>query len=488
MDRACLPRPCRWPGVRPVRAGLLVLTPALIAGSASLATSRPALAAGSVGTVSAVVDPAPGVVGTSAKIAASSTGSSSPVYRYRVASPGGSWTTACNWTASPSCTFTPGKAGTWSVVVEGRDASGKKVAQASSGSQAYTVTTATSSSTPDFSLSLSSTALTLPVGGSASTTVTVTRSGGFTGDVVVTASQLGSDLSAVPVVVPAGNSWATLTITAAGSALSGVRSVSVDGSGGGLVRSRAVSVGVDAAPLPAKSTVAFSGYTWNVKGGWWGPGPNNFSTGAGVSVDAEGRLHLKVLYQGGKWYSSEVWLPTSLGYGVYEWVAASRPDLVDRNLVAAPFLYQDDTHELDFEFTTWQNATTTNCQYVVQPHNVTGNLHRFSLAGAETSTWRMTWTPDGILFQTLVGGAVVHAWDYQGLDNFAPGGERVHINFWQIAGTPPSDKLEKEFVFQSFQFTPWSPVADAGPRPGRWARAKTHVELPVRRADGRPGV
>jgi len=122
-------------------------------------------------------------------------------------------------------------------------------------------------------------------------------------------------------------------------------------------------------------TIDFAGKTWNVKNGNGGPGPNNWgNTDQDVSVDSAG-LHLKVSQHADdqKWYSSEVYLPASLGYGKYTFDIDSRADLFDKNLVAAPFLYQDDTHEIDIEHSFWANSSDDkNLFYTVQPFDISG--------------------------------------------------------------------------------------------------------------------
>ena len=108
-------------------------------------------------------------------------------------------------------------------------------------------------------------------------------------------------------------------------------------------------------------TINFSGYTWDVRGDWWAyPGPNSWNNDEGaVSVDAQGRLHLKVTQRHGAWYSSEVYLPTSLGYGTYQFDIESPLNQVDTNIVVSPFLYQDDTHELTLNFRTGVHREVT---------------------------------------------------------------------------------------------------------------------------------
>lgn len=64
--------------------------------------------------------------------------------------------------------------------------------------------------------------------------------------------------------------------------------------------------------------IQWSGYTWDVKSGFMGPGPNKWSDDADqVYVDSEGDLHLKILKKDRVWCCSEVYLTETLGYGTY---------------------------------------------------------------------------------------------------------------------------------------------------------------------------
>jgi|SRR3989338_6982289 len=204
----------------------------------------------------------------------------------------------------------------------------------------------------------------------------------------------------------------------------------------------------------AEKMIEFSSYTWNVKSGYEGPGPNSWDANTdAVYVDSNG-LHLTVMLRDGKWYSSEVWLPTSLGYGTYSFEIGSDVTLVDKNLVGAVFLYEDDTHEIDVEFSRWSGETVENAQDVVQPFDVTGNMKRFTLNSGSGVVQRIIWEPARVVFEMVQEGKVVQTWEYTGENNFVPGGERVHINFWQYKGMKPSDLNGHEFVVKKFMFTP----------------------------------
>lgn len=223
----------------------------------------------------------------------------------------------------------------------------------------------------------------------------------------------------------------------------------------------------------AERTISFAGRTWTVRSDGGGPGPNQWATDSNaVFVDAQGRLHLKVLSENGQWYSSEVFLPTSLGYGSYSFDIASRVDLTDTNLVASPFLYQDDSHEIDIEFSDWQSPGAPRGNFTVQPWQKESTNNRkfpFSLQDG-LSTHTITWLPDAITLESRQGNNLLSSWTYRGSDNFAPGNEQLHLNHWMIDGLPPSNGQEEDFVIAGFTFTPASlltapPIITATPTP-----------------------
>lgn len=205
----------------------------------------------------------------------------------------------------------------------------------------------------------------------------------------------------------------------------------------------------------AEKTIDFSGYNWDVKTGESGPGSNNWDDRtSAVYVDSQG-LHLTVGLRDGKWYSSEVYLPTSLGYGTYLFEMGSDVSFVDTNLVGAVFLYEDDTHEIDVEFSRWGGEVVDNAQFVLQPFDVTGNMKRFTLVEGSGVVQRIMWEPTRVVFEMLQNGQVVQQWEYIGKNNFVPGKEKVHINFWQYKAKAPSDFLAHEFVVKKFMFMPY---------------------------------
>jgi len=203
-------------------------------------------------------------------------------------------------------------------------------------------------------------------------------------------------------------------------------------------------------------TVTFAGREWAVRSGEGGPGPNKWSDSEqSVWVNDDG-LHLKIRNAEGVWYCAEVTSVLPTHYGMHRFYAGNGVDRLDRNVVASPFLYKDDAHEVDIEFSTWGVGSGRNTQYVVQPCAAAGNIHRFEMIpNCGLSTHCFDWHRDSIHFMSYKGHsqevpapeAVIQDWTYTGKDT-PPEGDNlhIHINIWLIKGAAPSDGREADFV------------------------------------------
>ena len=232
--------------------------------------------------------------------------------------------------------------------------------------------------------------------------------------------------------------------------------------------------------MAAYPTLQFAGYEWAIKAGdSLGPGPNYFSSNNdNVWVDNQGRLHLKITQQDGKWYCAEVYLMQSLGYGTYNFQVSSRVDLLDKNVVGSPFIYRDHSLETDVEFSRWSIEDGPNAQFVVQPYYNPGNREQFSMSlSNDASTHIIKWKPEAVFFKSAQGhylnppaGQVIHQWEYTGGDVPSESDELVHINLWLFNGQAPSDGNEVEMVIQGFTFY----VNECTPPPsGDWIVTET---------------
>jgi cellulose 1,4-beta-cellobiosidase len=133
----------------------------------------------------------------------------------------GSGTIVVNFTAQTS---TP--TGTTNISIVG-----------TSGAVVHTATIALTVTGPDFTLSANPTSLTVAQGKSASSTITVTTGGGFNSNVALSAGGL-------PTGVTASFAGNVVTFAASNTATTGIATVTITGTGGGLTRTTTISLGV----------------------------------------------------------------------------------------------------------------------------------------------------------------------------------------------------------------------------------------------------
>lgn len=222
--------------------------------------------------------------------------------------------------------------------------------------------------------------------------------------------------------------------------------------------------------LQAK-VIRFSGYEWTVReSGYGGPGPNQWDEN-NAWVDGEGRLHLKLTQRDGKWYCAEVYTNTNFGFGSYQFQLIGRVDQLDQNLVFGLFTYPehdigpDGTHEIDIEFSRWGHAGAPIGSYTIWPpkrgvHQATKSFS-MNLDG-DKSTHRFTWSPTGLLFQSLQGFSdggtgQFESWNYAPEDpekHISRKPMPLHINLWCYKDAAPSNGQPVEVIVSAFQFKP----------------------------------
>jgi hypothetical protein len=250
-----------------------------------------------------------------------------------------------------------------------------------------------------------------------------------------------------------------------------------------------VSLAIDCAERYGR-TLEFAGRTWAVKEAPVpvGPGWNRFSDLASdVFVDELG-LHLTIhLHDDGFWWATEVVLLERLGFGTYSFQTASRLETVDRNATFGAFTWDSygdqepggPNREIDIEDSRWGNAQeVTTSQAVVQPFNVAGNLHRYTIPDLSTDpalTRFFTWAPEQVRSVALLGyhspsslpqEALIDEFLYMqdaGLNHFIPteGRAAFRFNLWlnnvELGGPPPpvpANGQTVEVVVTDFSFAP----------------------------------
>jgi hypothetical protein len=216
--------------------------------------------------------------------------------------------------------------------------------------------------------------------------------------------------------------------------------------------------------------IQFGGYTWTVRAGHGGPGPNTWDPN-NVWLDAATNLHLKISRRDGTWSCAEITMQKRLGFGRYQFQTAGRLDGLDENVVLGLFNYPtrdvgpDGTHEIDIEFARWGDARKPAGNFSVCPVEKTQRQvtepFPFRLTG-DQATHRFTWSRGQVLFQSLQGHREegreeLGRWRYQPPDparSISQQAMPVHINLWLFRGQPPANRQEVEVIIREFQFTP----------------------------------
>ena len=211
--------------------------------------------------------------------------------------------------------------------------------------------------------------------------------------------------------------------------------------------------------------INFAGYEWivdNSKEKTKGPGPNYFSDSENnVWLDSAGRLHLKVTYKNNKWYFAKITTTKSYGYNKYVFYLDSRVDLLDKNMVVGLFTYENDTSEIDIEFSKWGDDLNMNSQYAIQPGYKDENKERFDINYKKSlqTIHSIDWKPSEIRFLSLFQNDdesssipdTIHSWKYTGKHIPTHKNEKIKINFWLFRGNPPTKNYNCEVIISDFK-------------------------------------
>ena len=245
--------------------------------------------------------------------------------------------------------------------------------------------------------------------------------------------------------------------------------------------------------------ITFSGRKWDIKTGFNGPGPNNFTNHPNdVYVDDNGHLHLSVSQRTVdgvtptlEWLCTEVVSQDTFGYGTYVWTIQGDPVNIDRNIVLGLFTWDNNTFqeqansEVDIEFAKWGDSEEEfTLQYGVQPIAF-GPYYpeRVNKPEANNQNWigvsthAFTWTDTLITWESWPGnqygvGDPAASWFFD-LNNPArvknenqnasdpiiipaPGNTtNARMNFWLSSGVEgPFFPFRSEIIIEKFEFIP----------------------------------
>lgn len=205
-------------------------------------------------------------------------------------------------------------------------------------------------------------------------------------------------------------------------------------------------------------TIAFSGYQWDIKDGYWGPGPNDFSgSNSNVWVDDNG-LHLKITKSNDMWYCAEVYSLKSFGYGMYTYRLSTRVDNLDPRAVFGAFIYDwDSQDEIDLEFSK-DMADPVYGQYnalysLHVPKEAFSQTTRFVMSDTATSTHQIIWEPGKITYKIRDDrdGTEILNGEYH--KDILPKDNRMRFNLWLLQGLPPVNGVGDEVIIKSFNFS-----------------------------------
>ena len=203
-------------------------------------------------------------------------------------------------------------------------------------------------------------------------------------------------------------------------------------------------------PGPEARRIEFSGREWIVRpsGRHQSPGPNNWTDDEdSLWVDDNG-LHLTLRPVGGSWPSVE--LSTSLPpEAVHVAATLETPlDRIDPRAVTALFIYRDDLHEADIEFSRWgAPGEAPNAQFAVAPYGA-DERHRFRLPGDLSPTRHvLDWRSNRVAFHSGEGPNILEEWRHTSSAWTEREGYRLFVNLWLYEGRDPLSNDTIEVVF-----------------------------------------
>jgi len=172
---------------------------------------------------------------------------------------------------------------------------------------------------------------------------------------------------------------------------------------------------------------------------------------------------MTIQYANGSWQCTEVYMQQALGYGIYDFLVGQPVDNLgngDLYIVLGLFVYRDDAHEIDIEFSRWGSNQGTNADYCVQPGTAQGSCPVWTEPpNIPASHQAFNWTTGRVVFTSTQQGSTTpfYSHTYTSTGNTpvpTPSGMVPHINFWLFEGQtklPTTTKLD--VVLTNFKFT-----------------------------------
>jgi len=226
--------------------------------------------------------------------------------------------------------------------------------------------------------------------------------------------------------------------------------------------------------------IKFGRYWWSVEQSDWqkGAGPNCYTDEPDdVFVDANGFLHMSIVYKDPNWYCSEVITNESFGYGTYVYTVEGDTNLLDPNIVVGLFIFEandenEPPREIDVELTKWgKPSDPNNAQYVIQPWRNLGNEYRYRIEYEHPNdvvTHVIKWKPQRVEFCSYrgpyisqpQGKDILDCWSYGGADIPEPNHENPRINFYLMNGDAPQEAKNAHLIIRDFRYIPLGDIDD----------------------------
>ena len=206
-------------------------------------------------------------------------------------------------------------------------------------------------------------------------------------------------------------------------------------------------------------TIAWSGYTWDVRpAGFGGPGPNDWSDSeANVRVDGTDLVLSIVRDAAGRWTSAEVDNQRHFGYGTYRWIVASDLSALDTHEVLGMFTYggsSPSNNEIDIEASHWGDLSWPTGSATVWQDADAWRHHVRSFPYSDRPPYvnQFTWAPGRVSYLvTDATGATLFRWTVRrGVPT--PSSEVPRINYWRSSGEPPTSA--RSMRISSFTWNP----------------------------------
>jgi hypothetical protein len=231
----------------------------------------------------------------------------------------------------------------------------------------------------------------------------------------------------------------------------------------------AASTSPSPAPVVVDS-IDWAGHKWSVTD-WH----NGVITTRNVWVDPNGNLHMKLIYENGRWQVVIIVMDDYVGYGTYSWTIATDLDYIadvkdggNPNFVFSPFLYDNNLAgqyaygEMDVELSKWGEIDcASNCDWTIWPAGHKIKRNHFE---GPNNTYTIEWMPDHIKFS--VSGPqqqyVDHLFTNRTQIPPVTGTMQSIISIWQFPSADPpapyngASYYEIEVVVSNFEMTPYS--------------------------------